>query len=79
MGNQDSGLIHALFYSLILSSLANNLNPRLYIHYLIMQMHNIRQGKINPKQLLPHIIDPEVLNDFAQEQLIKAKHLLNSI
>jgi transposase len=77
MGNKDSGFVHALFYSLILSSIINNLNPRIYMHYLIMQIHNIRQGKVDVKQLLPHVIDHELLKTFAASQLQKAKDLLN--
>ena len=78
MGNKDSGTVHALFYSLILSSIMNNLNPRVYLHYLIMKIHEIRQGKIEPRTLLPHLIDQQLLKNFAQEQLDKAKELLNS-
>lgn len=78
MGNKDSGLVHALFYSLILSAIANNLNPRIYIHYLIMQVHVVRQGKLDPKKLLPHEIDRNLLKNFAESQLQKAKDLLNS-
>lgn len=78
MGNQDSGVVHSLFYSLILSSIMNDLNPRLYMHYLITKIHEIRQGKIDPKILLPHIIDRQLLKKFAQEQMDKAKELLNS-
>lgn len=77
MGNKESGIVHALFYSLILSSIANDLNPRVYLHYLIMQIHNIRQGVVDPKQLLPHTIDHNLLKIFAQEQLDKAKQLMD--
>lgn len=75
MGNEDSGTVHALFYSLILSSVANNLNPRIYLHYLIMQVHAIRRKEVDPKQLLPHTIDPAILETFAQQQLNKIKNL----
>jgi transposase len=78
MGNKEAGVIHALFYSLILSSILNNLNPRIYIHYLIMQIHDIRQGKADPKTLLPHTIDHKLLQDFATQQMDKATCLLNS-
>ena len=78
IGNKDSGIVHSLFYSLLLSCILNKLNPRIYLHYVIMQIHNIRQGKINPKQLLPHTIDKDLLAKFAQEQIIKAKNLLNT-
>jgi len=79
MGNEDSGAVHALFYSLLLSSVANNLNPRLYLHYLIRQVHAIRRKEVDPKQLLPHTIDPMLLKTFAQEQLDKTHHLLQSL
>lgn len=75
MGNEDSGAIHALFYSLLLSAIENNLNPRIYLHYLIMQVHLIRQKKVDPQQLLPHIIDAKLLETFAQEQVDKIKNL----
>jgi len=78
MGNKDSGIVHSLFYSLIISSIMNNLNPRVYLHYLIMKIHEIRLGKVEPKTLLPHLIDQELLKQFAKEQLDKAKELLNS-
>lgn len=78
MGNKDSGVVHALFYSLVLSCIANRLNPRLYLHFLIVQIHNIRQGKIDPRQLLPHTIDHGLLKTFAEEQLDVARAVLNT-
>lgn len=78
MGNKEAGIVHALFFSLILSAILNNLNPRIYIHYLIMQSHEIRQGKIDPKLLLPHLIDHNLLQAFAKQQLDKAKTFFNS-
>jgi len=78
MGNQDSGVVHALFYSLILSAITHQLNPRIYIHYLITQIHAIRRKEIDPKQLLPHTINHELLTTFAKEQLNKAKKLMDT-
>ena len=78
MGNQDTGKVHALFYSLILSATAHQLNPRIYLHYLMTQVHDIRQKKIDPQSLLPHLIQPSLLNDFAKIQANKAKQLTNS-
>lgn len=75
MGNEDSGAIHALFYSLLLSATANDLNPRVYLHYLITQVHAIRRKEVDPKQLLPHLINRELLQVFAQQQLDKIKNL----
>jgi transposase len=78
MGNKEAGIVHALFFSLVLSAILNNLNPRIYIHYLTMQLHEIRQGKVDPKTLLPHLIDPQLLQVFAKQQLDKAKTFFNS-
>lgn len=79
MGNKDSAQIHAVFYSLLLSSLANDLNPRIYMHYLIMQIHDIRQGKVDPQTLLPHVIDRNLLQAFTDKQLQQAKEVLRQL
>ena len=79
MGHEDSATIHALFYSLVLSAILNKINPRLYLNYLLTQIHLLRQKKIDPYLLLPHIIDKAKLQDFAQLQLQLAKSVLNSI
>ena len=78
INNQDSGKIHALFYSLILSAIMNNLNPRLYIHYLIMQIHHLRKKTIDPKTLLPHTIDRNALKTFAEKLLAEAKEIIDA-
>lgn len=78
MGNEDCGGVHALFYSLILSCILNKLNPRLYIHYIITKIHDLRQGKVEAKALLPHTIDRDVLQVFAQAEIEKAKKIFNS-
>lgn len=78
MGNQDSGMVHALFYSLVLSSIINKLNPRIFLHFLINATHDIRQGKVDINTLLPHSIDHNVPNQFAQQQINYAKIILNS-
>lgn len=78
MGNEDSGAVHALFYSLVLSCILNSLNPRLYLHYIIMKIHDLRQGKIDPYQLLPHTIDQNKLKEFAQLKIDEGTKILNS-
>jgi transposase len=78
MGNEDSGAVHALFYSLILSCVLNKLNPRLYIHYIITKIHDLRQGKVEAKTLLPHTIDRDALQTFAKTEIEKAKKIFNS-
>jgi len=79
MGHEESASIHALFYSLVLSAILNKINPRLYLNYLLTQIHHLRQKKIDPFLLLPHTINKETLNQFAQQQLVLAKSVVNSI
>ena len=79
MGHEESAAIHALFYSLVLSALLNKINPRLYLNYLLSQIHSLRQKTIEPSSLLPHTINKEALNQFSQQQLQLAKSVLNSI
>lgn len=78
MGHEDSGKIHGLWYSLVLSAILNGLNPRVYIHYLLTQIHNIRIGKIDVASLLPHTIEQQKLQDFAEQQIKIAKLVLDS-
>ena len=75
LGHEGSAQISALFYSLIQSALLNQLNPRVYLHYLLTQVHALRQKRIDPVLLLPHRIDKEKLDQFAQEYFNKIKHL----
>ena len=78
MGHEDSGLIHAFWFSLVESAMMNGLNPRVYIHYLLSKLHDIRSKIIDPKQLLPHIIDRVQLQTFANQQVVFAKEILDS-
>lgn len=67
IGNKNSGQIHTFFYSLILSAILNKLNPRLYLHYLITKIHDIRRGTIDSMTLLPHTINQNELTAFASK------------
>ncbi len=78
IGNESSGTTHAIFYSLVLSCILNNLNPHLYLHYIITQIHDLRVGKIDPQLLLPHTLDHDKLKAFADKQLETAKQILDS-
>ena len=78
MGHEDSGKIHALWYSLVLSAMINGLNPRVYIHYLLSKIHDLRIGKIKANDLLPHTIEHEKLQEFSDQQLAIAKLVLDS-
>lgn len=78
MGHEDSGKIHALWYSLVLSAMVNGLNPRVYIHYLLSKIHDLRVGKIEAANLLPHSVEHEKLQEFADQQIALAKLVLDS-
>lgn len=78
MDNADSGAVNTFWFSLIGSAILNGLNPRIYIHYLLMHIHEIRRGSIEPITILPHTIDKAVLEKFANEHLAIAKEVLNS-
>lgn len=78
IGNANSGKIHALFYSLALSCVLNKLNPRVYLHYLLTQVHALRKKEIDPISLLPDRIDREKLNLFVEDQVTFAKQFFNT-
>lgn len=77
-GHEESGAIHALWYSFVLSAIINDLNPRVYIHFLLTKIHAIRTKAIDPMTLLPHRIDLAELKAFAEEQILLAKAVLNT-
>jgi transposase len=76
IGNEDCGRIHALWYTLITSAIINDLNPRVYIHYLLTKVHELRRGEINPLTLLPDRIDIKELERFSAEQIEFGKKML---
>jgi transposase len=75
IGNENCGKIHALWYTLIISSIINDLNPRVYIHYILSKVHELRRGEIDPLTLLPDRIDVNELERFAIEQIEFAKKM----
>jgi len=78
IGNKASGKIHAFWYSLIISAIINALNPRLYVHFLLTKIHDLRLGTIDPVTLLPDRIDRLELQKFANEQIEFAREIFNS-
>lgn len=66
IGNKNSGQVHSFFYSLVLSAILNKLNSRLYLHYLVTKIHDIRRGAIDPAILLPHTINRNELAEFTK-------------
>jgi transposase len=75
-GNKDCGKIHALFYSLIISAIINDLNPRVYIHYLLTKIHDLRRGALDPITLLPDRIDCNALEQFALGQIALGQKIM---
>lgn len=78
MGNEDCGKIHALWYTLIISAIINDLNPRVYIHYILTKVHALRKKEIDPLTLLPDRIDIKVLEQFSKEQIEFGKKMLSA-
>jgi transposase len=78
IGNEKCGKIHALWYSLIISSIINDLNPRVYIHYILTKVHELRRREIDPLSLLPDRIDIMQLERFAEQQIEFGKKMLAS-
>ena len=76
--HEESGRIAALYYSLIQSAKLNGLNPRIYLHYLLTQVHALRKKTVNPIELLPHRINPDILTKFAEKEFKKAQSIYNS-
>lgn len=75
--HEESGRIAALYYSLIQSAKMNGLNPRIYMHYLLTQVHALRKRTVNAVDLLPHRINPDILNQFAENEYKKAQSIYN--
>jgi transposase len=78
MEGEKSGAVNAFWYSLILSSILNEINPRVYIHFLLMKMHDLRQDKIDPMILLPHTVDKKQLAEFEATQIALGKKVIDS-
>src|SRR5271156_6355430 len=78
IGNESCGKIHALWYTLIISSVINDLNPRVYIHYILTKVHQLRRGEIDPLSLLPDRIDVNELERFSIEQIEFGKKMLSA-
>ena len=79
IGNKDCGKIHALWYTLIISAIINEINPRVYIHYVLTKVHDIRLNLIDPITLLPDRIDLKVLEQFALDQIEFGRQMLNNL
>ena len=76
IGNEDCGKIHALWYTFVISAIINNINPRVYIHYLLTKVHDLRRKTIDPVTLLPDRIDLKELERFIQEQMDIGKAMM---
>ena len=78
IGNEECGKIHALWYTLIISAIINDLNPRVYIHYLLTKVHQLRRKEIDPVSLLPDRIDIKELELLALEQIEFGRKVLGA-
>lgn len=78
IGNEKSGLIHALFYKLVLSALMNEINPKLDIHYLLTKIDDLRLERIDLVSLLPDRIYSKKLEEFSKELIKEGRKILNS-
>ena len=79
IGNEACGKIHALWYTLIISAIINDLNPRVYIHYILTKVHPLRRKEVDPASLLPDRIDIKELEHFALEQIEFGRKVLGGI
>jgi transposase len=79
IGNERSAQIGALFYSLIQSAKLNNLNPKIYLHYVLTQVHALRKKEIEARDLLPHRIDIDKLKQFVDKEFEKNQRLFSNI
>ncbi|MDF1757221.1 MAG: hypothetical protein P1U74_02875 [Legionellaceae bacterium] len=79
MGNEECGKIHAMWYTLIISAIINEINPRVYIHYLLTKVHDLRQKTVDPITLLPDRIDIQELERFAEAQIEFGRKILNNL
>ncbi len=78
VGSEESAQVAALFYSLIQSAKLNGLNPRTYMQYVLDHIHALRKREIPPQDLLPHRIDVNSLQQYAEAEFIKTKALFAS-
>ena len=76
IGNEECGKIHAMWYTFIISAIMNNLNPRVYIHYLLTKVHDLRKKLVDPITLLPDRIDTNALEQFIAQQFSTAKIMM---
>jgi transposase len=75
---EENGQTNASYYSLIQSCILNEINPSTYIHYVLTQVHAIRKKTVDPKKLLPHCIDKNLLEQFSQQQHAIMQRVLNT-
>lgn len=78
VGHEGSAQKAALLYSLIQSAKLNEINPRIYLHYVLTQVHALRKKEVNAIDLLPHRVDRRLLDEFAAKQSEKIKEVLTA-
>ena len=63
VGNEISAKRAGLLYSLIQTCLINSIEPRLYLQYVLNQVHRLRRNEVDPVSLLPQFIDRTLLQN----------------
>ena len=62
VGNETSANKAMLFYSLIQTCKLNNIDVRKYLTYVLGKTHDMRNGSLSPRSLLPQFINPELVS-----------------
>ncbi len=65
INNLETGKITGLFYSLIQTCIANQIEPREYLTYVLNQIPRLRRNEMDARSLLPQFIDPQLLASTA--------------
>lgn len=75
---EENGQTNAGYYSLIQSCLLNEINPSIYMHYVLTKVHEMRKKTVDPQKLLPHCIDRKLLEEFSRQQHALVQTILNT-
>lgn len=62
LGNEKAGNTAAFFYSILQTCRINNIDARKYLIYVLLQVGKMRRGEVEPRVLLPQLIDKSLLS-----------------
>jgi hypothetical protein len=71
VNNAETGNINAFWFSLVQSALANNVNPKLYVNFLLDNLHKIRRKEpgFESINMLPHMVNKDLLTNLQQQKM----------